>query len=367
MSVLTQYRAAGPLVLSFLVQNAWCSPLEARSTPITQLTSSIFPDPAIFQDNDGTWYAFATNNQLTVTTAEPTINVQVARSSGGNSGPWKLLSNDLLPTPGAWSNGSLVWAPEVRFIAGRYVLYYSAVDAGNTNQHCVGYATANSVLGPYTAAAASLFCPRSQGGAIDASAYQDVDGTWYIVYKIDGNAIGNGGSCGNTVAPIVPTPIMIQKMQADGVTPNGSPVQILDRSDADGPLIEAPNLILVNGVYFVFFSSNCYTSSYYDTSYATASSVMGPYTKSSAPLLQTNNPYGVTSPGSAQATKDGSKLLFHANCAAGRCLYETALTYSGTTISVGAPVSPTSSSPSSAQALRNAIYNTMSKINIWSK
>lgn len=40
---------------------------------------------------------------------------------------------------------------------------------------------------------------------------------------------------------------MLQALESDGVTPNGDPVQILDRSDADGPLIEAPDLVLNGG------------------------------------------------------------------------------------------------------------------------
>lgn len=40
---------------------------------------------------------------------------------------------------------------------------------------------------------------------------------------------------------------MLQAMEADGVTPNGDPVEVLDHSAADGPLIEAPALALVDG------------------------------------------------------------------------------------------------------------------------
>ena len=58
-----------------------------------------------------------------------------------------------------------------------------------------------------------MFCPLAQGGAIDASRYND-NGQRYIVYKVvcnldtsalpqltpiwDGNSIRNGGVCHNT-------------------------------------------------------------------------------------------------------------------------------------------------------------------------
>jgi beta-xylosidase len=114
-----------------------------------------------------------------------------------------------MPKPGSWSNGQNVWAPDVRKIGNTYVLYYAATDARQTVQHCVGAATADNILGPYTDQASPIACPLSQGGAIDPSGFTDADGTYYVVYKIDGNSIGHGGSCGNTVDPIVPTPHML--------------------------------------------------------------------------------------------------------------------------------------------------------------
>jgi beta-xylosidase len=328
---LTNFRGGLPSILSNalliagLVSASPISPIQDRATTISPVINSNFPDPAIFQDSDNTWYAFATNNNG--------INVQVAQASSP-SGPWTVLPNDPLPIPGAWSNGQNVWAPDVRKIGSTYVLYYSATDAAQTAQHCVGTATSSTVLGPYTAADAPLACPLSAGGAIDSSGFTDTDGAHYVVYKIDGNSIGNGGVCGNTVAPIVPTPLMLQQLAADGVTAVGDPIELLDRGDADGPLIEAPNLVLVNGVYFLFFSSNCYSTPQYDVSYATASSVKGPFTKSSAPLMVTNDPFEITAPGGAQATDDGTNLVFHANCDVGRCMFERAIGISGTLVSI---------------------------------
>ena len=66
------------------------------------------------------------------------------------------------------------------------------------------------------------------------------------MYKVDGSSLGGGGPCGNANGEYS-TPIMLQEMEADGVTPTGNPVQILDRGPYDGPLIEAPALILHNG------------------------------------------------------------------------------------------------------------------------
>lgn len=95
---------------------------------------------------------------------------------------------------------------------------------------------------------------------------------------------------------------MLQKLMADGVTPDGDAVQILDRdpNGGDGPYVEAPNLRLVDGTYYLTFSSGCYCDDTYDISWATASSLTGGFTKASqpgqpAPLAVTQD--GMTAPG----------------------------------------------------------------------
>lgn len=167
------------------------------------------------------------------------------------------------------------------------------------------------------------------------------------MYKIDGNSIGNGGSCGNTVDPIVPTPIMLQQVQSDGVTAVGNPQQILVNGEYDGPLVEAPSLSRIadptsagGQLYILFFSSNCYRSaiishgplaklmscssnstSYYDVSYAYSTNGIfnggNDYTKSTSPLMVTgadNNqlyaPGGLASPLDLGQT---GQVLWHAD------------------------------------------------------
>ena len=149
------------------------------------------------------------------------------------------------------------------------------------------------------------------------SGFRDTNGDFYVVYKIDGNSIGDGsGSCGNSQNNPVSTPIMLQKMQSDRVTPDGNPVQILDRDNIDGPLIEAPSLNYKDGLYYLFFSSNCYNSCKYDTSYATAKTInQTPYDKAhapDAPLLQKGS-YGLIDPGGARQDGFGTLLMFHAD------------------------------------------------------
>jgi len=193
-------------------------------------------------------------------------------------------------------------------------MYYTAEVASNHNLHCVGAATSKTITGPYTASNTPLACPLDKGGAIDPNGFLDPStNKRYVVYKVDGNSIGHGGNCNNAVEPIVPTPIMLQEMQPDGVTPTAAgPVQILDRDQYDGPLIEAPSLHRSDeGIYFLFYSSNCFAGPMYDTGYATATSISGPYTKSQRPLFLTGDGPNLLAPGGTDIILGGGKIVFH--------------------------------------------------------
>lgn len=194
------------------------------------------------------------------------------------------------------------------------MLYYADALASSPAFHCVGAATSQNVIGPYVPLDHPLACPDilTKGGAIDADGFYDPStGKRYVVYKTDGNSLGHGGDCGNSVAPVVPTPIMLQEVGLDGISLVGDAVQILDRDEIDGPLIEAPSLHRSEeGIYFLFFSSNCFTTPKYDVSYATATNIYGPYTKAARPLLVTSDA-NLVGPGGLDIIKGGDLIVFH--------------------------------------------------------
>ncbi|EME81830.1 glycoside hydrolase family 43 protein [Pseudocercospora fijiensis CIRAD86] len=290
-------------------------------------------DPAIIHTDR--WYAFATR------TIGSSIHVQVATSWDFNS--WSLEYNsdgsqyNALPNLPAWAiaHAPNTWAPDVNQLDdGTFIMYYSASTKADSSKHCVGAATSRTVRGPYIPTSSEpLFCPLSEGGAIDASGYND-DGQRYIVYKIDGNSLGHGGPCGNTVEPLVATPIILQPVASDGHTLTGSPTKLLDHQGiSDDGILEAPVVVKKNGIYFLLFSSGCFTSTNYNVDYATAPSIFGPYTRAARPLLSTGD-HGLSGPGGADVSKDLKFMVFHANSAGGRALYTAMLTVSGKTLSV---------------------------------
>ena len=293
----------GVYLITAFVSLTTSLPLAKRAFSEGPVMANNFPDPAYIEVS-GKYYAFSTTSDG--------LNVPIATSSDFTT--WKATQQDALRDLPSWTDGG-IWAPHVVSVGKGFVLYYSASVKGES-KHCVGVATSEVVQGPYVSSTQPLACPLDQGGAIDPAGFADADGTRYVVYKVDGNSLGGGGACGNGDYSHG-TPIMLQKLKADGVTPVGNPVQILDRDDGDGPLIEAPSLVYSNGQYVLFFSSNCYNGDLYDTSYATADNVAGPYTKAvapNAPLLVTGGDGGkLYSPGGAMIGPDGRSMVFHSD------------------------------------------------------
>ncbi|KAB5550895.1 glycosyl hydrolase family 43 protein [Coniochaeta sp. 2T2.1] len=362
------------------------SPLPLR--PILPLN---FPDPSILiSPHDGTYYAYAT--------AGGGKQVQIA-SSPFVEGPWTYLYDvDPLPDPGGWTTGDDIWAPDVRFIPsgngagtgdegegvvegvteGTYVMYYSArpkplvisnhldnnplpsnssgpsPDSAEPmslqpRHYCLALATSPSPLGPFSPSPEPWACAQDRGGIIDPSGFLDpTTNKRYAVYKIDGNSVGNGGSCGNGVPPLKSTPIMLQEVDVrDGITKVGREREILDRGEweRDGALVEAPSLTYIpfsggggddegaggdggkgkRGMYVLFYSSHCWSEEGYDVNFAVAERVEGPYRRSRQnPLLKTGA-FGLVAPGGATVVEPGGDteggLVFHANCPGGRCMF----------------------------------------------
>ncbi|RJE25012.1 Glycosyl hydrolases family 43 [Aspergillus sclerotialis] len=290
-----------------------------ENSPILALDN--FPDPGLLHFN-GTWLAYGTNTKRN----DPnTTHVQVATSQDFKN--WtKLDGYDAMPTLGGWESGVNHWAPDVfQRGDGKFVLYYSGQSKDWERHHCVGMAVSDGTdpIGPYIPEQNPLACPRNHGGAIDPSPFKDVDGKLYVTYKADGDSVGLGGDCNNGIEPLARVPIMLQEVKSDGVTRVGDPVQILDINKSDGPLVEAPNIIRTeNGMYYLFFSSHCFTSPKYNVKYAYSKSLKGPYKRAHRALLKTGD-FGLTSPGGATVSHDGTKMVFHANCGEKRCMYAT--------------------------------------------
>jgi arabinan endo-1,5-alpha-L-arabinosidase len=298
--MLVKSRAACPtsqhgmLALLCLLLRPWAAHVQAQtdSCPPPILDSDL-PDPDILFV-EGAFFLFSTNNE--------TGNVPVLRSRDLRH--WESLP-DALPQVPVWAEPGWTWAPEVTRRPDRrgYVMYFTARHQPSEAQ-CIGVATSDSPEGPYDPVSREpLVCPLEEGGAIDASAFLDADGEFYLLWKTDGNCCG------------FDTWIKIQKLTRDGLALVGDPTSLIKQDQSwEGELVEAPTLWREHDRYFLFYSANWYDE-HYSIGYAEADQVLGPYRKAASPLLTSSEePARIVGPGGQDIvlTAKGERLLlFH--------------------------------------------------------
>jgi len=219
-----------------------------------------FPDPFVLRAQDR-YYAYATTDAAQ--------HLQLARSADLVS--WEIL-DDPLPKLAGWSSGD-TWAPEVLKTSAGFVLYYTSrapeiKRPDGSGSQCITLGVAAAPEEPFVDSSSKpLVCQGSLGGSIDATPFVDANGTRYLIWKNDGNCCG------------LPTRFWIQRLSDDGLrlTGNASDLGVVNDEPWEGALIEAPTLILRNGVYFLFYSANGYDTEFYAVGYATSRKLLGPY------------------------------------------------------------------------------------------
>jgi arabinan endo-1,5-alpha-L-arabinosidase len=253
------------------------------------LINANFPDPDVLQAGS-TYYGYSTSSA--------SGRVPYATAPGPN-GPW-TIRGDALPTKPGWAGNGGFWAPDVsRRADGKYLMYFTGPSVA-VGRMCLGAAIADSPAGPFSAVGSGpLVCNGGEGGDIDPSSFTDASGQRYLLYKNDGNAVGQ------------PAYIWLQPVAADGVTFTGGRTALLrDDRPEEARVVEAPVLVKRASHYVLFYSANVYSSRNYQTSYATSGSITGPYTKAYRSLITTDSVNGtVEGPGGADVV--GNKIFFH--------------------------------------------------------
>ncbi len=330
MIARSRLRCVGAAV-AILLTSCTAAPDAGRSSPSPTSEEPVianpvypfdFPDPQVLLDSDG-FLAIATNGNG--------MNVQTIR--GEQLGEWQQGS-DALPQVAPWSTSGKVWAPEIiAWPDGGYRLYYTT-RAPDPNWQCVSVATSDALAGPYVdESAAPLVCEIDEGGSIDASPFLDVDGTPYLYWKNDGNAVG------------VDTWIRVAPLSDDGLALAGETTNLFMQDlPWEGHLVEAPAVVLVDGVYHMFYSANDYGSDRYAVGHAVADSPLGPFVKDPDPVLVTNDV--AAGPGHCQLFLSEGRwwMVFHAwlpghvgDSAFGRQMWLTTVDFDGASVAVRQP------------------------------
>lgn len=98
------------------------------------------PDPTIMKAEDGYFYLYAT---------EDIHNTPIFQSK--NLTDWKLLGTAFTDaTRPSWEPNGGIWAPDINYINGQYVLYYSLSVWGGEWTCGIGVAVSDSPKGPFT-------------------------------------------------------------------------------------------------------------------------------------------------------------------------------------------------------------------------
>lgn len=259
------------------------------------------PDPSVIKARNGKYYAYTTNAQIFE--SEDLVN-------------WTNLNGafDGTQYPN-WLNGGAVWATDINYIDGKYVLYYALSKWGEGTKNGVGVATALKPTGPFTDTGA-MFTSEEIGveNSIDPCYYYH-EGKHYLAW---------GSWHGIWLAELTPNALRVN---------NSVPLKQLA-----GTAFEAPMIHERNGYFYLFCSIGACCeglNSTYETVVCRSESLFGPYVdKEGKPMLENNYEVILTTnesfvgPGhnSELITDDEGKtwFLYHAynvaNPAANRCI-----------------------------------------------
>ena len=139
-----------------------------------------FPDPTILVDGTSSAAEFGHRWDL--------LDTPGITSNGPSdwAGYW-----DAMPGIPSWATFGSTWAPSVAAnAAGNFVEFYAASDT-ELGTHCIGRAVSTAPTGPFVdSSSAPFWCDPSLGGSIDLSVFTDGSGQHYLLWKSDGNSIG---------------------------------------------------------------------------------------------------------------------------------------------------------------------------------
>ncbi|PEN08726.1 glycoside hydrolase [Longimonas halophila] len=219
-----------------------------------------FPDPAVLQGPDGTYYAYATETLIDGTF----YNIQVATSETLVDWTWE---GDAMPTGVDWAEeGRSYWAPHVVYAPEqhRYIMYFSA-HHDQKDTKCLATATSENPLGPFQHDGEPLRCGDGFK-AIDPMALDDPEsGTSYLYW----------GSHGE---PIRAQPLSDSRTEFEDDT---EPTAVVHPNpDAPyGGLIEGAWTIYRDSTYYLFYSGDncCGENAHYAVMVARADNPTGPF------------------------------------------------------------------------------------------
>lgn len=218
----------------------------AAANPVVVPTGA---DPSVVRAADGAYYMYTTADDW----ADGRGVRQMPIFQSFDLVDWRYVGDVFAQRPGWAQPGTGLWAPDIHYADGEYLLYYSV---GGGSNPCIGLATAQSPTGPWTDLGRPVLCAQDVGvdGTIDPYVWIDgADKTMFV-----GNFKG----------------IFAIPLSADGTAPAGPPVLVADKR------FEAAYVQQRDGYYYLYVSAgNCCLgeSTAYRVLVGRSTSLQGPY------------------------------------------------------------------------------------------
>ncbi len=198
-----------------------------------------FADPSIVEGKDGWWYAYATSDPLRA--EDPPGLMHIARTRDFSDWQYRgtVFTDDNRPTYATTTSG--LWAPDVRYVGGKYVMYFTVTDTTSNpgDDSAIGAATAPTPEGPWTPTAAPVVEPQPGNGGFlwtfDPSGFTDVEGNRYLYY-----GSYNGG-------------VFATRTTDDGLTATGQPEKVAVDNKFEGAYVVRHG----RWYYLMASSANC--------------------------------------------------------------------------------------------------------------
>ena len=215
------------------------------ANPVSKGFADTFADPSVIRGKDGWWYAYGTTDPLREGEGDAAHRSPIAALQGPGALDVRGDAFDEANLP-AWADrrGAGLWAPDIRYVDGRYRLYYIVTD---TTVHA-GRTTTRSGWppppprpdrGPTRRPGGRRRGPAGAAGdflwTFDPAVVTDVDGTQYLFY---GSYYGG---------------IWVTGCQRRRPTAAGAPTQVAIDNKYEGAYV-----VRHDGWYYLFASSaNC--------------------------------------------------------------------------------------------------------------
>ena len=247
-SFLRHLGLAVAVVLCVVLASGTGSAQETDGTytnPVSKGFADTFADPAVIKAKDGYWYAFGTSDPLREGEGE-FHTIPISRSKDLVN--WKYVGDAFdSPAEVSWAApDASIWAPDIRYLNGRYYMYYVVTQTTVTdeqNDNAIGVATAPTPAGPWTDSGGPVVGPRRGDSGnpgdfkwtFDPNEFTDSDGTRYLYY---GSYYGG---------------IFVTELSPDGERAVGEPTMVAIDNRYEGAYV-----MKRGGYYYLFGSSaNC--------------------------------------------------------------------------------------------------------------